>query len=374
MHCRANLHFLLAFLPVMAVAPQAGAGQASDGVLVRVGQVLREQVRERRTVIGSLEPSRRSAVAAEEAGRVVQAPPEPGLPVKAGQVLARTDDTILAAQRTAAEAVVREAQARVHEFQAQLGISQRNLQELENRLQWSAAGGKEIADARSTVDADQARLAVAEAQLNGAGAQLQIIAQRLEKTSIRAPFDGFTVAKSTELGQWVEAGQTVSQMVEIARVKARLHVPQQLLPHVHGDEPIDLHVDALNSGCSAPLFSIIPEADPQARTFQILVKLDNPDGRLKPGMSVSAALPTGRVESVLTVPRDAVQSTPAGMVAYAHRAGVAVMVPLTIRFGHGDRFVVTGDLREGEQVVIEGNERLRPGQPLKIIEPQGTAR
>ena len=84
-------------------------------------------------------------------------------------------------------------------------------------------------------------------------------------------------------------------------------------------------------------------------------------------MSVAAELPTGAIVKAITVPRDAVQTTPTGAVVYANRGGVAVSIPVSIRFGAGDRFVIDGQLQPNEQVVIEGNERLTPGTPLKIV-------
>lgn len=361
------MDFRAPLLALLFLVSLAGAQPSERPALVRVGVAAMQEVSQRRTVIGRIEPARRSRVAAEEAGRIVQAPPEPGLPVEAGQVLAKIDDTILQAHLASGEAAVTEAEARIQEHQAQLDLSERNYQRVQELRSRQAAQEKEVADARSTMEADRARFELAQAQLRGAQAQLGLMQARVAKTRVVAPFDGFVVTKGTELGQWVEPGGIVSELVEIRRVKARLNVAQELVPHVDAEGVIALHVDALDETREAPLFSIVPDADPQSRTFVVLVKLDNEGGALKPGMSVSADLPTGRKETVLMVPRDAVQATPTGSIVYAHRGGVAALVPVRVRFGHGDRFAVEGELREGEEVVIEGNERLRPGQPLKVV-------
>ncbi|MEX0742241.1 MAG: hypothetical protein WD079_05535, partial [Phycisphaeraceae bacterium] len=100
---------------------------------------------------------------------------------------------------------------------------------------------------------------------------------------------------------------------------------------------------------------------------------------IKPGMSVRSQLPTGEAMQAMTVPRDAVQTTPSGTVVFVNRNGVAAAVPVRVQFGSGDRFVLDEtSLRDGEQVVVQGNERLAPGQPLRIVEdapedPSGTA-
>ncbi|MDH3583672.1 MAG: efflux RND transporter periplasmic adaptor subunit [Phycisphaerae bacterium] len=349
-------------------AKPAGAGQGPPPANVRVEPVRREQVVQRRLVIGRVEPARRSLLTGEEAGLVVAAPPEPGLAVKRDAVLARVDDKLLKLQAKAAEASVREAEAAVAERRALLELAVRNRKNLQGLFDSNVAKRKELDDAISEESAVQARLALATAVLQRGQAQRDELKERLNKTVIRAPFDAFIVRKQTELGQWLAAGDPVVELVEISRVKVRLDVPQGMIDAVAGDEPITLHIDALRTDRTTKLFSIVPDADPQSRTFDVLLKLDNADGRLKPGMSVSAQVPTGTRVAALTVPRDAVRTTPVGHTVFANRGGRAVAVPVTVRYGVGDRFVVAdGGLREGEQVVVEGNERLFSGQPLKVI-------
>ena len=124
------------------------------------------------------------------------------------------------------------------------------------------------------------------------------------------------------------------------------------------------------SKCLACIGSaIVPDADPQARTFRVLFKIPNEDNALKPGMSVTAELPTSTLSNQLTVPKDAVHSTPTGTVVTLNRNNTAAPVPVTVRFSIGDRFVIDGPINHNDQVVIEGNERLAPGQPLNIVNP-----
>jgi len=358
-------------------ATHAQDQQGPPPAVVRVGEVKVQQVQHQRLVTGGIEPAKRSVVSAEQAGRVIQDPPEPGVAVKQGDVLAKVDATLLKSELAAAEAEIHEAQADLAQARAQLDIAARSRKQLEDLVAANSARQKELDDARDQEQVAESRVRLAEAMITRLQARRDRLQQQIDKTVIHAPFDGYISRKQTELGQWLNPGDPVTEMVATARVKAKLNVPQDMIDLVPTDEPITLTVEPIQLDVTEKIFSIVPDGDAASRTFRVLLKLDSRDGRIKPGMSVSAPLPTGRSVKAVTVPRDAVNITPTGKIVYVNRNGTAAAVNVNIRFGAGDRFVVDGALNDGEQVVVEGNERLFPGQPLKIatdspIEPETT--
>jgi len=149
-------------------------------------------------------------------------------------------------------------------------------------------------------------------------------------------------------------------------VDAVLDVPQALVGHVKSGAATTVRIEALGTTFEGVVHRIVPNADTTSRTFPVLVRIENARLQLKPGMMASAELPTGRLVEALTVPRDAIVSTSSDVQVFVRRGGVAAAVSVQARFGRGDRFVVEGVLHAGDQVVIEGNERLFPGQPLKL--------
>ena len=350
--------------PLRAQAPSGGPPPAN----VRVGEVRLEPVRQLRLVTGQVEPARRTLVTTEQGGRVTEAPPEPGMAVAAGQPIAKLDDTVLKIDLAAADAIVREMDATVDERQALLDLTRRARQSLEDLVRANSARQRELDDARDQEAAAAARLELAKAQQQAAAAGAARIKQQIDYTTVLSPFDAFVVRKGTEVGQWVNPGDTVAELVVTERVKIKLDVPESMVHQVPLNEPLELEIVGIGATRRAVVFSVVPDADSQARTFRVLFKLDNPDGMLKPGMAVRANLPTGQTVQALTAPKDAVQTTASGPMVYANRGGKAVQVPVLIRFSHGDRFVIDAALQPGEQVVIEGNERLFPGQPLKIAD------
>jgi len=352
---------LLAFVTHEAMA-QGGPPPAS----VRVGTAEVKQVQMRRLVVGRIEPAKRSIVAAERSGRVMIAPKEPGLSVTAGEVVAKIDDTLLKIERAGAKIAVEQAEAQIAEAAAQFSLARRNRERTQGLVQSNVARQKELDDVIDQESAAQARLDLTKAVAQRTRNELDRLDEIIRKTEVKAPFDAYIVLKHTEVGQWADSGDPIVELVMTSGVKVRLDVPQSLIGELPMSEPIDLQIDALQKARAARVFSVVPDADPQARTFRVLFKLDNPDGLLKPGMSVSAQLPTRDITAALTVPKDAVQTTPTGDTVYVVRGGRAQPVSVAVRFSDGDRFVIDGRIESGEQVVIEGNERLMPGQPLKV--------
>ena len=112
----------------------------------------------------------------------------------------------------------------------------------------------------------------------------------------------------------------------------------------------------------------------RGRTFPVRIRIKNPvaNGRpvLKAGMLARVTLAVGEKQPTLLVPKDAiVLGGPAPIVwAIDEKTGGGRIVPVTIGAGYGDDVGVTGPLKEGERIVVRGNERLMPGQPIRIKE------
>lgn len=348
---------------VSAQGPPKGPPPAS----VKVAPAESREVGELRLVTGQVEAAKRSTVAAEEAGRVIVSPPPPGTVLKEGDVITRLDDTLLKIDLEAARVVVKEAATSVDETAAQLEIAKRNLKQVESLFKSNVAKQREVDDARDEVAIRTARNALAKAIVMRGNAAIARLVERIANTVIVAPLDGTITRKHAELGEWVGEGDPTVEMIATNRLRVRLNIPELMVAGVSTDAPVTVHVNALDRKYEAKPYAIVPDADVQARTFSLLIYLDNPDGKAKSGMSVSSQLPTGKRVKAMTIPRDALVTTPTGTQVYVSRGGAAVPVPVRVRFATGDRFVIDGPIRHGESVVTDGNERLIPGQPLNVV-------
>ncbi len=328
--------------------------------------------------MGRLREVTRTLVAAEQPGLVVKASFGEGMIVDGGQtVLVQLDDVWAKLSVAAAQAQLTQAHAGVAEARARLDQASRDRKYLEDLQRSGSAKPKEVEDAVTTEQAEQARLDRALADVNAAQVQLQSAREELSRLTVTAPFDGIVTEKMTELGHWLDQGDSIAEVITRGRIDARIDVPERLINHLQLGQTIELRIEPLDLEATGTVREIIPSAATAARTFPVKIVLDDQQGRLKAGMSTTALVPTSQQIEVFTVPRDAVVRTDQGAMVWARIAGAAVPVPVRVTFGHGDRYAVEAasqaagpGLAESVAVVVEGAERLFPGQPLNVVEDQ----
>jgi len=117
----------------------------------------------------------------------------------------------------------------------------------------------------------------------------------------------------------------------------------------------------------AKVDSIVPQADSESRTFPVRIILDNKDYLIKSGMVARASFLIGNEQPVILVPKDAIVEFNKNKMVYIVNNGSVQPVPVSPGFAFEDLIQVSGQISKGQQVVIRGNERLRPNQPVKVI-------
>jgi len=358
--CRAG-----ALMVALAIAAPALAQPAAP---VAVDAVRQESVTRMHRITGEIAPRRRSTIATEEAGIVLRVPFDAGQRVKTGEVLAELDADILQLTLLEQRAELAEAQATVEERRTRVEWAQRDLGSLEELLGQGAAKAKEVDDKRSELLGFRALLRQSEESVRLSGVRIDLIERRLRNKVIRAPFDGVVIIKHAEVGQWVAIGGAVSEVIELDTVDAVLDVPEWLVGELKVGMPLEILAAALDDAVVGTIRTIVPLGDARARTYPVKVSIENGEGRLKPGMAVKGWVPSKEYDQALTVPRDAVLTSPTGSYVYALREGAVFPVNIEIRSSAGlDRFVVDGPLAPGTLVVIEGNEKLYPSAKVSIV-------
>ncbi len=197
--------------------------------------------------------------------------------------------------------------------------------------------------------------------------------------TIFAPFTGYVVQKHTEAGQWLSRGDPVAEIVSLDPIDVLVHVPESIINELQTGDTVPLRVTALPEGMETlegKIHGIGPSADQRARTFPVFIRLKNPerDGRylLRDGMQARATI-YGKPRQSLLVSKDALVlggHTPVVMIATPREDGqtVAVQVEVEIGISRKSMIEVRGDLKAGQQVIIDGNERIQSGQQLRVID------
>ncbi|MEX2138778.1 MAG: efflux RND transporter periplasmic adaptor subunit [Pirellulales bacterium] len=374
------------------------------------------------TFVGSVMPRRISAIGSAVDGRVVDFKVSLGDRVKKGDELAQLLTNQLEIELAGAKAERDNRQAALDE--AKIGRSE-EIEQSKARLAGRKAA-RDFAVARlerykkatnknvytqeqveeiysTAVQADKAYVEEQIAlELLGKGARKEVIQQweaklavqeqviaaiedQLEKHTIRAPFDGYIVAEHTESGQWLQRGDLVATVAELDQIDVEIQVLESYIPFVKIGDEVRLEVTSLPAeNLVGRVAEIVPQADLRTRNFPVRVRLDNKivDGqpRIKAGMFARATLAVGRTANAVLVPKDAVVlggPTPvvfvtAGGGANAQGAKTAKVRSASVQLGAAwEGYIqVTGEVKPGDTVIVQGNERLMPGQSVVVVGEQ----
>ncbi len=355
----------------------AAGALAQPPAKVQLDEVRLETVEQMRRVTGELRAQRRSRLATQAQGLVVLLDVQEGDAVQAGQVIARLDSEEVELELARQQAELNALEATVLEREALAERAGKELERVQRLREAASASAQELDDAMLEDAAARARLERARADVVTASRAVDVLAKRVRDMEVKAPFDGKVVSLATEVGQWVGEGDAVLEMYDAASIEAWIDVPERFIGRVSSagsDDapPVRVIVAAAEASLPGAIIQIVPSADTLSRLFPVRVRVEN-DGLLQPGMSVVAEVPTGAAVPTLTVHKDAILRNDAGEFVYVagpsqFGEGLAAM-PMQISrlFAVGDRVAIRpGGLSEGTQVVIEGNERMFPTQPLIV--------
>lgn len=321
---------------------------------------------ERRTIVealkltGTLTSPKTSRLSSEVQGRVVEIKVDVGDHVQAGDILLRLDDELVRldlAQALAAE----------HESKAALADAERRLREARELLDKRVFPESETRSLAAQADRDRA---VRERR----AAERARVAALVERHTLKAPFTGVIAARNADLGERVDPGSIVLQLVAVDRLQLDLQVPQRYFRRVGLGTPVSVQVDALpGETFNTSVARLVPVSDPNARTFLVRAYLDNSAEHMTPGMSVRGVLNIGTGRDGIVVPRDALIRYPDGRIIVWAVDGQGEQRTVS------ERLVKTGlafdgvveikdGLSAGEPVVVRGNESLQQGQTVRIAD------
>jgi len=351
---------------VMTAAALAGASGAAlaqaDGAPVRVERVVSTDITQRVALSGTVTAPDSAAVSVAIAGKVVAAPTTEGERVDAGETLVELDRELTRLTLDAREAEVAQARAQLSDARRRLKTT-RELAERDNAPQ------NEVRSLADEVAAQEAALAHRRAERERAAAELA-------RHTVAAPFAGIVTHKAAMTGEWLDPGASVVELINLERMRVEVAVPQEHHGRITPDTPVSVRLDARpNTRFGGKVIRTVPVTDPDSRAFLVHLRLPGADGAISPGMSARAHFDLATGEEGPVIPRDALLRHPDG------RETVWVLAdgdPLTVR----ERVVTTGlafdgmlhvreGLEAGARVVVEGNEALTPGQRVRIVEPDG---
>ncbi len=335
--------------------------------LVRVDAVRIEPVTQTVPVIGRLVPTQAGSISARIDGPVSAVHVQIGNRVTRGEVVAELDTAALEVQHTLADARLGEAQALLTTRKAELDLARQEVKRLKGIKNRAVTSRAVVDDAVQKVVIAEAKVNEALAAVNSAAAGKQMVELSLEHTKVRAPYAGVIVRRSTEAGAFVKTGETVAEIVADESLEVEADIPFDRLSGIEEGTGVLIVLDD-GSEHSAVVRAIVPQEDKLTRTraTRFIPQFRKRPKRLAVDQSVTLNIPVGAPRSVLSVHKDGIIRRQGTELVYVVVDDVAKIRPVELGVAVGSRFEVLGGLKEGEPVVVRGNERLRPDTKVSV--------
>jgi RND family efflux transporter MFP subunit len=335
---------------------------------------------------GYVTARREATVSAQITGTLTQVLIEEGEQVKAGQVLARLDDTAQKAALAQTQAQLKAATALRVQFEAQLAQARRDLKRNADLIGRNLVSQQAVETAQMQVDTLAAQLDAQEKQQELAQAQIDGAAVQLGYTVVRAPFSGVIIAKAAQAGEIISpisagGGFTrtgVGTIVDMDSLEIEVDVNEAYINRVAANQGAQAMLDAYpNWNIPAHVIAIVPTADRSKATVKVRVGIDQKDPRILPDMGVrvsfldsasqsqAASASTGPRAGGVLVPASAVVERDGQTVVFAIAAGHAHAQSVSVGSASGDLRLVSG-IDDGTQVVRVPPPELRDGTAIAI--------
>ena len=320
---------------------------------------------------GTVQPTREVDISSELSGTLIEVAADYNDEVKAGDVLARLDNTKLQAQVTNSEAALTAARASVDRAEAALEEARVNYEARGQLDKLGATARLDFVGYEAGYKSAAAALAIAKADVTLAEAALASSRSDLDKTVIRAPISGVILDRAADPGQIVASSlsaPTLFTMAEDLRAMAlQVDVDEADIGKIRVGNEATFTVDAYSGrNFSARITQVryAPETTDGVVTYKSILTVTNDDLALRPGMTATATITVDRVEDALQVPNAALRYTPPQVVEEDNSGGKGLIGLIMPRRPGG-----------GESAVADGRSVwvLTDGTPVEIAVETGAS-
>lgn len=333
---------------------------------------------------GQIEASSEATIASKVSGRVAGVNVKLGDRVEKGQVLFTIES--------------REASHNLAESEANLGIkqvgydtaqvsydtaaqalndAQANYDRTSTLYESGAVSKTDLEDANTKLvnarlSLEQARLSLEQTnqEIDKLHVTISTAQDNLEDYTVTAPISGYIGEIDVDLGEMVSSSKDVASIVSIDTVKVEASIPESVVNNINLGNKVPVTVDSLNKSVEGTVTAIAPKADSATMGYPVEITVANPDGEIKPGMTVKINLVTGTLQNVIAVPVDAVIDKDGQHIVYIVEDSKAKELYVETGVSNDSQVEITKGLESGQSIIVEGNRLLSDGQQVKLVTKQ----
>lgn len=368
---------ILAMIVVLAVAGIGGyfwLSSRDSGPKFRTEKITRGDITSTVTASGTVNAVTTVLVGTQVSGTVKEIFVDYNSPVKKDQVIARIDPATFEAQVDQAKAGLLSAKANLDKSEATLVDAQRTLNRTKELFGKNLIARSDLDTAETNFLSARAQTGVSKAQISQADAALRTAETNLRYTKIVSPVDGIVVSRNVDVGQTVAASFQTPTLFTIAQDLTKMQIDTSVdeadIGRINKGMEVEFTVDAYpETTFKGKVFQVrnAPITVQNVVTYDVVIQVDNPDLKLKPGMTTNVSIIISTKTGVVRIPKSALRFSPVApeksRTARSGQKGPGVWVlekdapkrvSVTVGISDGTYSeLLSGELTEGQEVIVE---------------------
>ncbi len=306
---------------------------------------------------GRARPVRIAQISSDVPGKVVRIFKRTGDSVKKGEALALQDNLSLKLRLAVSKARFKRSMA----MQRQ---AKRNAQRTQSLRKQQVVSAKEFEESQDNMTSMETSFAVDAAELRNLRKQVALL-------TLRAPFAGQVVEADLEEGQWLPIGKTVYRVYGSGAMEIALGVPSRYLGLIARNAGVAVFFPEAKLRLKGQIVGVVNHVRHGSADFVLRVRVRNPENKPLSGLHARVSTPITNLPGAVVVPRDALVRSANGKVhvVVVVSQNKAKIVAVNPQGGapHGGVLVKAKGLAVGQQIVVQGNERLQAGAAVRPI-------
>ena len=347
----------------------------------RTDKVVRGDIEMTVTATGTVNPVTTVLVGTQVSGTIKNIYVDFNSPVKKGQLIARIDPALFDAQVNQARANLVSAKANLEKARATSIDAKRTMERNKELLSKNLIAQSDFDTAETNYETAEASVNAAKSQVAQSEAALSSAETNLFYTKIVSPVDGTVISRNVDVGQTVAASFQTPTLFSIAQDLTKMQIDTNVaeadIGNVKVGQDVEFTVDAYSDiTFKGRVWQVrnAPITVQNVVTYDVVIQVDNPELKLKPGMTANVSIIVSFKKDVLKIPNAALRFKPSEKTKTAAQqkgAGVWILeqgklkrIPVSTGISDGSYTeLVSGKINEGQEVIVESLTKAKPPAP-----------